>query len=124
MKAKVCMVSIKVTDINEAKKFYCEKMNFNLEKEYGENIIELNVNGFPIILEKASKPNTLKYGENSQVVLGLQTDDLNKDLDLLKKNGVKVLYEEPQKCPPGHYTVIVDPFGNKIELLEFSKSMA
>ncbi len=27
MKAKVCMVSIKVTDMKEAKKFYCEKMN-------------------------------------------------------------------------------------------------
>ncbi|MDI3411326.1 VOC family protein [Bacillus sonorensis] len=85
MKAKVCMVSIKVTHMKEAKNFYCEKLNFNLEKEYGENIIELNVNGFPIILEKASKPNTLEYGENSQIVFGLQTDDINKDLNHLKK---------------------------------------
>ncbi|MFN2744044.1 MULTISPECIES: VOC family protein [Bacillus] len=124
MNVKVCMVSIKVTDMKEAKSFYCEKLNFKLEKEYGENIIELNVDGFPIILEKASKPNTLEYGEHSQVVLGLQTDDIKKDMNHLKQNGVHVLYEEPQTCPPGHYTVIVDPFDNKIELLEVSKSMA
>lgn len=101
MKAKVCMVSIKVTDMKETKKFYCEKMNFNLEKEYGENIIELNVNGFPIILEKASKPNTLDYGENSQVVLGLQTDDLNKDLEHLKKKRCESFVQRTAKMSAG-----------------------
>ena len=121
MNTSLCMISIKVTDMEKAKDFYCEKLNFNLEKEYGENIIELNLNGMPMILEKVSKPNSSNYEEDSQIVIGLRTEDIKTDLNTLQEKGVDVLYQEPQQCPPGYYTVLIDPFGNKIELLEFSK---
>lgn len=39
----------------------------------------------------------------------------------LKEKGVKTLFAVPQKYPPGCFTVIEDPFGNKIELFQFSR---
>ncbi len=32
-----------------------------------------------------------------------------------------MIYDTPQKCPPGCFRACKDPFGNVIELLEFSK---
>ncbi|AXI07716.1 VOC family protein [Oceanobacillus sp. 143] len=121
MNSSLCMISIKIQDIETAKHFYCETLNFKVERAYGDDIVELSLEGFPIILEKVSNPNTLVYEDNSQVVIGLKTEDIQSDILYLKEKGAKLLYETPQKCPPGHFTVIEDPFGNKIELLEFAK---
>ncbi|PWW25501.1 hypothetical protein DFO73_113100 [Cytobacillus oceanisediminis] len=30
---------------------------------------------------------------------------------------IKVLFDEPQPCPPGRYFVIEDPSGNQIEIV-------
>ncbi|WP_170140805.1 VOC family protein [Oceanobacillus arenosus] len=121
MNNSLCMISIKVQDIEKAKQFYCETLNFKVERAYGDEIVELNLDGFPLILEKVPNPNTLVYEENSQVVIGLKTEDIQSDILYLTEKGAKLLYHTPQECPPGHFTVIEDPFGNKIELLEFAE---
>lgn len=120
MTINLCMLSIKVTNIMEAKQFYCEKLGFNIEKEYGDSIVELSGDGFPILLESANNMNRAKYGEDSQIVLGLKTEDLKDKTKELSSKDIKFLFDEPQKCPPGYFNVIVDPFGNHIEILEFS----
>jgi len=119
MELSLCMISIKVNDIEKAKDFYCNGLGFNLEKYYGDNIVELNFDDHSIIIEKVDKVNTLDYFNNAQTVMGIQSKNLASDMETLKERGVELLFEEPQKCPPGIFNVIKDPFGNKIEILEF-----
>ncbi|WP_397538551.1 VOC family protein [Rummeliibacillus pycnus] len=119
MSLAMCMISIKVNDIEKAKRFYCEGLGFQVEKAYSESIVELNFDGLPIILEKVSDLNTLDYYDNSQIVMGLQTKDIVSEIEILRDKGIELLFEEPQKCPPGLFNVIKDPFGNYIEILEF-----
>lgn len=119
MELSLCMISIKVNDVEKAVKFYCDGLGFNLEKKYGENIVELSFDGHSIILEKAEKENTLNYFENAQTVLGIRSNNLFADMKVLQERGVELLFKEPQKCPPGIFNVIQDPFGNHIEILEF-----
>ncbi|WP_223701816.1 VOC family protein [Sutcliffiella deserti] len=74
--------------------------------------------GVPLVLEKADDGST---GRNQGVLLGIQSENIKNDFASLKEKGVKMLFEEPQPCPPGFYFVIEDPAGNKIEIVEFSK---
>ena len=119
MNLSMCMISIKVTDIEKAKLFYCENLGFQFEKAYGNQLVELNIDGLPIIIEKVSNLNTVDYFDQSQIILGLKTKNLLSEMNELKDNSIELLFEEPQKCPPGIFNVIKDPFGNYIEILEF-----
>lgn len=118
---KLCVVSIKVTDMEKAKEFYCEKLGLPLVKQYSESIAELALGNMPVVLEVVEAPNTLDYQRGSQTVLGLQTDKLDTIIEELKQKQVELLFDEPQPCPPGRFIVLSDPFGNKLELLEFAK---
>lgn len=119
MELSLCMISIKVNDVEKTVKFYCDGLGFNLEKYYGENIVELNFDGHSIILEKVEKMNTLNYFENAQTVIGIRSNNLSSDMKILQERGVELLFKEPQNCPPGIFNVIQDPSGNHIEILEF-----
>lgn len=119
MTLQLCMLSVKVKDIEEAKKFYCEKLNFKIEKVYNECLVELASDKLPIILEQVDESNTVDYVRQAQFTLGIQTNDLALEMKNLSDKGINFLYEEPQKCPPGIFNVIKDPSGNNIEILEF-----
>ncbi|MGG0655807.1 VOC family protein [Rummeliibacillus pycnus] len=119
MSLSMCMISIRVNDIEKAKRFYCEDLGFQFEKAYGDQLVELNIDGLPIIVEEVSKLNNLDYYDHSQIILGLKAKDLLTKMNKLKDKGIELLFEEPQKCPPGIFNVIKDPFGNYIEILEF-----
>ncbi|WP_102691886.1 VOC family protein [Rummeliibacillus pycnus] len=119
MNLSMCMISIKVTDIEKAKQFYCKKLGFQFKKAYGNQLVELNIDDLPIIIEEVSDLNRLNYSDHSQIILGLKTKNLLTEMKELKDNEIELLFEEPQKCPPGIFNVIKDPFGNFIEILEF-----
>ncbi|MFP7478417.1 VOC family protein [Terribacillus saccharophilus] len=121
MELHLCVVSIKVTDMEKAKEFYCEKLELPLVKQYGDSIVELALGSMPVILELVKGRNTLDYHSQAQTVLGLQTDKLERTMEELKQKQVELLFDKPQPCPPGRFTVLSDPFGNKLELLEFAK---
>lgn len=48
------------------------------------------------------------------------SENLDKDIEDFKTQGVKIIFDEPKPCPPGRYTIIEDPAGNQIEIVEFS----
>jgi len=115
----ICVLSIGVTDMHEAKEFYCNKLGFKISKEYCEDIISIENNNFPLILQKVEKNTSSDYPKEAQVIFALQTNDLIKTIQEYKEKDIEVLFDTPQKCPPGYYTAFKDPFGNIIELLEF-----
>lgn len=112
---KVCVITIKVEDMQNAVRFYTEMLDFKVSKHYGENIVSLVHEGVPIVLEKADSNRAA-----SSVLLGILSENIEKDFASLKEKGATILFDEPKPCPPGRFFVLEDPFGNQIEIVEFS----
>ncbi|MDK8179632.1 VOC family protein [Paenibacillus sp. UMB4589-SE434] len=117
---KFCVISIYVNDIGLAKAFYCEKLGFELSEEYDPATVSLKHESIPIVLCEVKSVSTSVYPYEAQVVLGIQTGNLLESTNELLSKGVKFIYDTPQPCPPGLYNAFKDPFGNVIELLEFT----
>lgn len=117
---KLCVISIYVSDIGKAKEFYCEKLGFEILKVYDHNTVSLRHEAIPIVLCQTSQSASTRYPEQTQVVLGIETNDIGSTITELERKGVSFLYEAPQQCPVGLFTAIADPFGNVIELLQFA----
>lgn len=113
---KVCVLTVQVTNLEEAIRFYTEVLKFQVNKRYGEKIVSL-VQDIPLILEETE---TVTLNNSQPVLLGLLSENLDEDIKYLTGKGVKILFDEPKPCPPGRYTIIEDPSGNQIELVEFS----
>jgi predicted enzyme related to lactoylglutathione lyase len=114
---KVCVITIKVENMQDAVRFYTEMLDFKVSKHYGENIVSLVHEGVPIVLEKEDSN---RNEAPSSVLLGILSRDIEKDFASLKEKGAAILFDEPQPCPPGRFFVLVDPSGNQIEIVEFS----
>ncbi|CAM3378791.1 hypothetical protein GCM10009865_21190 [Aeromicrobium ponti] len=112
---KLCVLTVKVDNLQAAIKFYTEILDFEISKHYGEKIASLVHSEVPIVLEE-----TEAEKRDSNVLPGILSKDINRDFSRMKEAGVKVLFDEPQPCPPGRYFVIEDPSGNQIEIVEFS----
>ncbi|MBT2692098.1 VOC family protein [Bacillus sp. ISL-55] len=113
----VCVITIKVGDMEKTLEFYSKVLDFEVLRQYGENIVSLVHNEIPIVLEKSDEDST-SIGQ--KVLLGILSENIDEDVDILRGKGVKILFDESRPCPPGRYNVIEDPFGNKLELVEFS----
>ena len=64
---QVCVLTIKVNDLEKAVEFYTNILDFTVEKKYGDTIIQLTHHGLPFILEKGdttSKENPQDTGGN------------------------------------------------------------
>lgn len=115
---QICVITIKVDNMEECIEFYTKVLDFEINKKYGENIVSLKHEDLPVILEKKGPHD---QGIGSGVVFALESNNIDKDFTRLKNQGVKVLFDEPKPCPPGRYFVFTDPSGNQVEVLEFSK---
>nr|WP_251027602.1 VOC family protein [Bacillus sp. ISL-41] len=117
MLKKVCVLTIKVGDMEKALEFYTNVLDFEISKHYGENIVSLVHNEIPIVLEKSEE--TIAAG-GQRVLLGILSENLDEDVNTLREKGARILFDESRPCPPGRYNIIEDPFGNQLELVEFS----
>lgn len=118
-KPQVCVLGINVTDIEQALAFYCDKLGFTVKQQWGDEIVQLEHEGLPVILQQVEAPIELDYPRVAQSVLGFQTPDLVTTMTELKAKGVELLYDSPQPFPAGIFTAFRDPFGNVHELLQF-----
>ncbi|MBT2640500.1 VOC family protein [Bacillus sp. ISL-39] len=114
---KVCVLTIKVHDIEKALEFYTKVLDFEVSKHYGENIVSLLHKEIPIVLEKTE--GSISAG-GQKVLIGILSDNLDEDVNRLRERGAHILFDESRPCPPGRYNIVEDPFGNQLELVEFS----
>ena len=117
---KLVAITIYVDDLDQARQFYCDKLGYDVAYTL-ENVIALNNDGVYIVLEKTKSKNRSKYPDSAQIVLGLETENLEKMSEVLGKLGVRFVHEKPQDFPRGRFIGIYDPAGNVIEILEFNK---
>jgi lactoylglutathione lyase len=113
---QVCVLTIKVNDMEKGVQFYTEKLDFKVLKKYGENLISLEHNGLPLILEKTERNDG---AASSNILLAIQSSNIQQDFEKLRDKGVKIISEEPMPCPPGYYFVIEDNSRNQLEIVEF-----
>lgn len=111
-----------VDNIDKAKKFYCDTLGFDVENSYNDGyILQLKSEGPTIVLEQTDKPSNTLYPEESQVVLCVATDNIEKTSKEFREKGVNFYHEEPQPFEAGRFMAMKDPAGNILELLEFRK---
>ncbi|MDH6369400.1 lactoylglutathione lyase [Paenibacillus sp. PastF-3] len=115
----ITVISINVADMTIAIDFYCNKLGFEISTQYDDSLVSLKHEPIPIVLCQVELSTQVQYPRESQVVIGLQVEDLVTSIKQYKQLGIEVLYDETRECPPGIYSAIADPFGNVIELLEY-----
>ena len=120
--SSVCVIGIYVDDMVKALEFYCEKLGFKEAERYEDGcIVRLENAGPPVILELVENTSKTEYPGYSQVVLGVETDDIEKTSEELRAKGVELLHDKPQEFVAGHVIAMRDPSGNVLELLQFTK---
>lgn len=93
---KVCVLTIKVGDMAKALEFYTKVLDFEVSRHYGENIVSLVHNEIPIVLEKSDEKS---YSSNQKVLLGILSENIDEDVEVLRGKGVKILFDESRPCP-------------------------
>ncbi|MHA1963942.1 MAG: VOC family protein [Candidatus Thorarchaeota archaeon] len=120
--ASFCVIGIYVDDMDKAVEFYCEKLGFKEVERYDDGcIVRLENEGAPVILEKVEKTSRIEYPGYSQVVLGVETANIEQTSEELRAKGVEFLHDKPQAFVAGHVMAMRDPSGNVLELLQFKK---
>ncbi len=118
----VCVIGVYVDNMDKAVEFYCEKLGFKEAQRYEDGcIVRLENEGPPVILEKVEKAARIEYPGHSQVVLGVETDNIEKTSEELREKGVEFMHDKPQPFVAGFVMAMRDPSGNVLELLQFHK---
>jgi catechol 2,3-dioxygenase-like lactoylglutathione lyase family enzyme len=131
MITNVSMVTVYVTDIDEAKVFYTEKLGFKLKEDislpdfrwctvyqadHPELRLALMLPGPPLDEESADWMRRI-MAKGSMHGFGIDTDDCRKTFDELVAKGVEYI-QEPSDRPYGVEAVLRDNSGNWLVLVE------
>ncbi len=122
------MISLVVPDYDRGLDFYVGTLGFDLIEDTQLTPEKRWVLVAPpgssetrVLLAKAASPDQEQAIGNQaggRVFLFLQTDDFDRDYDQMTHAGVTFL-ETPRDEAYGKVVVFQDPFGNKLDLLEF-----
>jgi len=111
-------VSVPVSDQERAKKFYVDKIGFELQfegpHESGAKFIVLGIPGAQTSIVLVTWFETMPAGSLRGLVI--ETDKINDDLKRLKSNGVNA--GEVEDLPWGSFVEFEDPDGNRLVLRE------
>jgi len=113
--AKICVVGVYVHDIQQAKEFYCDKLGFEIAREYGDCILQLKNEGVTFIIEKIEGD----FPSEPCITMAVPTNDLAKEMERLRGLGVTFIHDTPQQFPEGIFAACQDADGNLLELIEF-----
>jgi uncharacterized glyoxalase superfamily protein PhnB len=128
MRQSIAHVFLVVEDYDEALKFYCQTLNFELIEDLYQPeqdkrwvvVAPPNSTGATILLARASKEEQKSFIGNQtggRVFLFLTTDDFWRDYNAMKEKGVSFV-REPKKEDYGTVAVFEDLYGNLWDLLE------
>ena len=125
MKLNTLMVRYIVEDVDTASAFYTKNLGFHVSAQSGPNFALLERDNLQLVLSPPQGP-----GGGSQPMpdgrrpepggwnrIILQSRKLERDVDALKRSGVK-FRNEIVAGPGGRQILIEDPSGNAIELFE------
>lgn len=124
---QIAQVSIVVREYEEAIRFYTEKLGFRLVEDTDlgggkrwVRVVPPGSIGTELLLARAvNDDQASRIGNQSggRVFLFLETDDFQRDYDVLRARGVEFI-RPPREEPYGRVAVFIDLYGNKIDLIE------
>ncbi|MGD2148081.1 MAG: VOC family protein [Anaerolineae bacterium] len=113
---ELCVIGVYVSNLQEARAFYCDKLGFEIVREYGDCILQLKANGITFVVEEIQGD----FPAQPCVTIGVRAGDVAEEMARLSDQGVAFFQDAPQPFPAGLFAACQDPDGNLIELLEFT----
>ncbi|MBL0048512.1 MAG: VOC family protein [Bacteroidetes bacterium] len=127
MKQQIFQISLVVNDYDEAIAFYTQKLGFNLledsvlsETKRWVRVAPKGSNDCCLLLAKAvneEQKRSIGNQTGGRVFLFLNTDNFQRDFDILVNNGVQIV-RQPVKETWGTVAVFADLYGNLWDLIE------
>lgn len=122
LKPRICVVQVNVPNMDQAIDFYTGVLGFSIASRASYPFaVVLEQEAFTFLLAKCERSAVIDYPDVAQTLINIETADLVVSLANLKAKGVDLIHSEPQPCPPGFYAAFRDPFGNVLELLQYTK---
>ena len=107
-----------VSDIAEAKRFYCDVLGFPVKLE-AVNRLEFLHPGCDFVAFQCEKNSVIEdYGNIARSVFVFEVDSVERTIVELRRRGVNFLHEEPAENEFSRYAAFSDPFGNIHEIFE------
>lgn len=121
MSTRLASVTLLVPDLRAARRFYCELLGFEVEQEFGPDLLQLRHAGCALLLSRCERVSAPAYPDSAQVALGVAVPDLGAELSRVRAAGIPLVVDEPQNFPGGRFFAVRDPAGNVIEFLQFHR---
>lgn len=104
-------ITVMVSDMDIAVKFYTETLGFTLKNRYGDHWADIDGPGIAIGLHPTDKD--IKKGDNLQI--GLKVPDLDKAISELEQKGVRFKIHQDDQVRLAFFT---DPDNNMLYLAQ------
>ena len=115
---KLGKMMIFVSDLAEAKRFYCDILGFPLKAE-NENRLDFDHEGCDLIAFRCEQNATVEnYSQVARSVFVFEVASIDKVSHDLRAKGVTFLHQEPAENEFSRYAAFIDPFGNVHEIYE------
>jgi predicted enzyme related to lactoylglutathione lyase len=111
---KVGAVILLTANMKKSVKFYKDTLGLHIKTESAD-WTEFFSDGTVLALHPAKKKYKLKAGPN--ILIGFMVSDLDNSVKQLKKKKVK-FFKKPNEEPFGKHTIIVDPDGHLISIVQ------
>ena len=115
---KLGMILMFVPDLDEAKRFYCDVLGFEIKSERVERLEFLHETTEFIAFKCEEPAATREYGRSARSVFVFDVESIIDSIKELKARGVKFVHEHPAENDLCRYAAFFDPFGNVHELCE------
>jgi catechol 2,3-dioxygenase-like lactoylglutathione lyase family enzyme len=114
-------VKIRVPDLAEAKRFYVDVLGFQVDEEDRRTgSIKLKTNDYKIVLQHSKEARRIVTPGYSHVSMSMRVNDIEATYRSLKAANVRFIKDERRKEGVGHSLQILDPFGNKISMMQIT----
>jgi catechol 2,3-dioxygenase-like lactoylglutathione lyase family enzyme len=115
---KLGMIMMFVPDLDEAKRFYCDVLGFEVKSERVERLEFLHEAIDFIAFKCEELAVTREYGRSTRSVFVFDVESIVDSMRELKAQGVQFVHEQPAENDLCRYAAFFDPFGNVHELCE------
>jgi predicted enzyme related to lactoylglutathione lyase len=121
-KAVVAGLQIDVVDVEAAAAFYTRALGFErIEGPAPPGFLRLQAGALEVALRKVEKPAAVDYPAATEVHLNLAIPDVAETIRRFQSEGWTLRDPGPLPAAIGVYTVVADPSGNLLHLLQLEK---
>ena len=115
------MLLIFVSDLETAKDYYGNVLNFSLKAESKTSLTFISGDQDLIAFKCESDSLVENYSQTARSVFVFEVDSISEEFSKLKQKGVIFLHDKPSENEFCFYAAFRDPFGNVHEIVERKK---